>query len=61
MHPEQVKIYRAMSPARKLQLAADFNQSARNLKRAALKQFHPEWSEAQVQRKVKELFLYASG
>ena len=60
MHPEQITLYKAMSPAQKLKLAADFNQSARDLKAAALKQFHPEWSEEQVQKKVRDLFLYAS-
>ena len=60
MHPQQVAIFRAMSPAEKLRLAAEFNATAREFKRAALKQFHPDWTEEQIQTKLKGLFLYAS-
>lgn len=60
MHPQQIAIYKMMSPAEKLRLAAEFNASARNLKKAALKKFHPDWTEEQVQKKLRDLFLYAS-
>lgn len=60
MTPEQVNIYRHMSPARKLELAAEFNQSARALKSAALRAQHPDWSEEDIHRKVRECFLYAA-
>lgn len=58
--PQQVNIYRRMPAARKLQIAADFNRSARELKAAALRAQHPEWSDEQVRRKVRDVFLYAS-
>ncbi len=61
MTPEQVSIFRKMRPERKLELAAEFNRSARELKQAALRSQHPDWSDAQVRRKARELFLYAAG
>ena len=60
MHPAQIKIYRAMSPARKLELAAEFYFAARELKTQALKKQHPDWTDDEVRREVKRLFLYAT-
>lgn len=60
MHPEQVRIFKAMSPGQKLELAAQFHVAARLLKAQSLKQQHPDWSEQRVQQKVRELFLYAA-
>jgi hypothetical protein len=60
MHPEQVRIFRAMAPARKLELAAEFYFAARHLKSQAVKLQHPDWTDEQVQRKVREMFLYAA-
>lgn len=59
MHEQQKAIYRGMSMRRKLELAAEFNRAARELKAATLRTMHPEWSEEQIRRKVKEAFLYA--
>jgi hypothetical protein len=33
-------------------------RSARAIKTAALRSFHPDWTEEQVQRSVYEAFLY---
>jgi len=60
MTPEQIKIYREMPAARKLELAAQFNSAARELKKRALMAQHPDWSEQQINRRVKKLFLYAA-
>jgi len=57
---QQIDIYRNMPAGDKLALAAEFNQAARELKRCFLKMHHPEWSEQQLQREVKKIFLYAS-
>ena len=59
MHPEQVRIFKAMSPARKLELAAAFYFAAKHLKRQGLKLQHPDWTEERVEQKVREFFLYA--
>jgi hypothetical protein len=58
-HAKQVEILRQMSPARKLELAAKLLADARELKRAYLRQLHPEWSEQELKAKVRESFLYA--
>ena len=60
MTPEQVKIYRAMSPGRKLALASQFHHDARRLKALGLRAQHPEWTDARVLQRVRELFLYAA-
>jgi len=60
VHPEQVKIFKAMPAAKKLELAAAFYFSARHLKTQALKQRHPEWPEARLRREVNKLFFRAS-
>jgi hypothetical protein len=59
MHPEQIKIYRSMTPAQKLDVSLKLYHSAKALKTAALKQQHPEWSEEEIKNKVNEIFLYA--
>lgn len=55
----QQEIFRKMSPEKKLQLAADLYFSARDLKKAALKSQHPEWSEKELNKAVTEIFKYA--
>ncbi len=58
--PEQRRIYREMSPRRKLEQAADFQLSARKLKTAALRSLHPDWIEQQISEEVRKTFLYAT-
>jgi hypothetical protein len=60
MHPEQVRIFKAMPPSMKLKLAANFHLAARQLKKQSLKMQHPEWTDETLQSKVRELFLYAA-
>ena len=57
--PERQRILRAMTPAQKLKAAERLYYSARQLKAAALRAQHPDWSEETVQRAVREAFLYA--
>ena len=59
IHPEQVRIFRTMSPEQKLDLALRLYHSARGLKAAALRHRHPDWDEEEVQAKLREIFLYA--
>ena len=59
MHPVQQKIFKEMSPAKKLELSARLYSSARELKTAAIHQQHPLWTEKEVNNKVREIFLYA--
>jgi hypothetical protein len=60
MTPEQIKIFRSMTPGRKLELAMALYESARRLKEAALRQQHPDWDADTVRNKVRELFCHAS-
>jgi hypothetical protein len=56
VHPEQKKIFQAMSPSQKLQAALRLYYSARQLKAAGLHKQHPEWSEKKLAERVRELF-----
>ena len=60
MHPEQKRIYQSMTPEQKLRVASNLYHAARALKAAGLRNQHPEWSEKEIQEKVREIFLYAT-
>lgn len=59
LHPEQIKILKALSPDVKLEIAEKLYASARALKTAALQLRHPHWSEEKVAERVMEIFLHA--
>jgi len=60
LSPEYIAILRRMSGVQKLRVAFALYWSARKLKAAGLRQQHPTWSEAEVQQRVKHIFLHAS-
>lgn len=47
-----------MSPSEKLSAMAALYWAARRLKAAFLRQQHPDWSEAQVEREVVRVFTH---
>jgi len=59
MHPEQKRIYQNMTAEQKLRLLLDLQLTARKLKTAGLRKQHPDWTEKEVQEKIREIFLYA--
>jgi hypothetical protein len=59
MSPEEIRILRAMTPEQKLRAAERLYWTARSLKAAWLRHKNPDWSEDEVQRKVREIFLNA--
>ena len=59
MHQEQKRIYMAMSPEQKLQVALSLYYSAHDLKEAAIKMRHPDWNKEQIKNEVKKIFLNA--
>ena len=59
IHPAQIKAYKSMTPAQKLDVSLKLYHSAKALKAAALKQQHPDWSAEAIKKKVNEIFLYA--
>ena len=56
---KQRQIFRRMTPQQRLGAAFRLYWSARQLKEASLRTFHPELSEAEIHAKVREFFLYA--
>lgn len=56
---KQREILRAMTPQQRLRAALRLYWSARQLKEASLRTFHPELSEAEIKAKVRDFFLYA--
>ena len=58
--PEYVAALRNTSGQQKWKTAFALYWRARKLKAAALRVQHPDWSEDQVQQRVKEIFLHAS-
>jgi hypothetical protein len=56
---EQQQILQAMSPAQKLRAAERLYHSARQLKTAALRAQHPDWTEEAILQAVRQIFLYA--
>lgn len=59
LHPKQVEAFKRMNPARKLEIASQLREEAWNLKAAGLRAQHPDWTEVEVQEKVREIFIYA--
>jgi hypothetical protein len=57
--PEQLAIFRQMTPERRLSLAEQLYWSARELKAAWLRAQHADWSEQQVAREVTRFFTHA--
>jgi hypothetical protein len=59
MNAEALRILRAMSPAQKLKAAERLHQSAWQLKAAALRAAHPDWTDEAIRRAVREAFLHS--
>ncbi|HRI46118.1 MAG: hypothetical protein KF721_14650 [Ignavibacteriaceae bacterium] len=51
--------FKNFSPEKKLDLAMQLYYSAQELKRAALKQMHPNWDNRKVEAEVLRIFLHA--
>ncbi len=57
--PDQLAIFRKMTPERRLALAERLYWSSRDLKAAWLRFQHSDWSEDQIEREVIRLFTHA--
>ncbi len=55
----QQTIFGRMTPEQRLRVAERLYWSARELKAASLRSWNPELSEEEIQRRVKEIFMYA--
>ncbi|MCF6269704.1 MAG: hypothetical protein L3J41_08340 [Melioribacteraceae bacterium] len=54
-----VNRFKGFSPEKKLDLSMQLYHSAKELKRAALKQFHPDWDDEKINEEVRRVFLHA--
>lgn len=61
LHPAQIEAFRRMTPAQKLEIATRLRQAAWDIKAAAVRQRHPDWTEKQIQQEVRDVFLRAAG
>jgi len=59
MKTEAPQILQAMSPAQKLRAAERLYHSAGQLKAAALRAQHPDWTDEAIRQAVRQIFLYA--
>ena len=50
---------RKLTFEQKLEVALRLYHSAKELKIAAMKKFHPELTDKEIEEKVKKIFLYA--
>ena len=48
-----------LTPEQRLKEALKLYHSAKELKIAAIKKFHPELSDKEIKEKVKKIFFYA--
>ena len=51
--------FKNMSASQKLNLSLKLYFTAKELKKAALHQLHPELTEIEIEEKVKKIFFYA--
>jgi len=61
MKTEAHQVLQAMSPTQKLRAAERLYYSARQLKKAALRAQHPDWTDEAIRQAVRNIVLYARG
>ena len=56
----QRNIYKDMTSIQKWQVVKELRTAAWHIKAAGVRHQNPDWTEEQVEEKVKEIFLYAT-
>ena len=57
---ERIKArFKSMTSEQKLELSLELYYSAKELKRSWLRTQHKDWTDTQVEDKLREIFLYA--
>jgi precorrin-3B methylase len=51
--------FKNMTASQKLNLSLSLYNSARELRKSAIKQLHQELTNAEIENKIKEIFFYA--
>ena len=57
--PEYLAALRRLTGAQKLRTAFGLYWQARKIKAARIREQHSDWTEAEVQQRVKEIFTHA--
>jgi hypothetical protein len=57
--PEQIAIFKAMTPEQRWRAARQLYWTVRRHKAAFIRSMHPDWSEERVQQEVRDIFLCA--
>jgi hypothetical protein len=60
LHPEQIKALRKMTPAERLKVGLQFMEEMRQLKAAALRAQHPQWTEKQIAEALREFVQHGA-
>jgi len=60
LHPEQIKALRKMAPERRLAIGLAFTEEMRQLKEAALRARHADWSEEQIAQVLRAFVLHGA-
>ncbi len=55
----QYSIYKTMTATEKIRIAAGLYATARKIKRAALKTQYPQLTDAEIDNKLRDIFLHA--
>ncbi len=58
MHPVQIDGYRRMTPTEKLERLAAFQRAGREMLKCGISAQHPEWTDAEIEREIRERMLY---
>ncbi len=57
--PEQITVFRRMTPEQRWRAARDLYWTARKHKAAFLRSLHPDWTDEEVQAETRRLFANA--
>ena len=57
--PDQIEVLRRMTPEQRWRAARQLYWTLRRHKAAFLHELHPEWSDEQVERETRRIFLHA--
>ncbi len=59
LHPAQLAALRKMTPERRLELGMSFTEEMRELRAMMLRTEHPDWTQEQLARALRDYVLHA--
>jgi hypothetical protein len=60
LHPQQIKALQRMTPAERLKIGFAFMEEMRQLKAAALRTQHPDWTEQQIAEALRDFVRHGA-